>query len=92
MSDETESPSDATPPAPEPPPPEALEPALACLARGDFAGARAAAERVLRGQPTPEEAAAARALLDRLAVDPWALRVGVAAVFVLALLVARYVV
>jgi hypothetical protein len=58
--------------------------------RGDFVGARQAAERAL-ATGTAEEQAAARALLGRLAPDPWALRFGLLALAVLALITGLYV-
>jgi hypothetical protein len=78
----------ATPEAP--PPPEALRPALALFERGDFRDATASA-RALLSSPDAEVQAAARALLARMASDPWALRFGIAALALLALLVGIYV-
>jgi hypothetical protein len=62
--------------------------------RGDFLGARLAAERVLASADTPDQANAradARALLARLAPDPWALRFGLLVLAVLGLLTGLYV-
>jgi hypothetical protein len=73
------------------PPPE-LADALARFERGDFAGARTEAERrALNSDSDPEVAAAARALLLRLAPDPWALRFGLLVLAALALVTGLYV-
>jgi hypothetical protein len=82
-------PAPAPPPAP-PPPPE-LQPALAAFERGDFRAATAACQALLASPPSPEVAAAARALLARMAPDPWALRFGIAALALIALLVGIYI-
>jgi hypothetical protein len=78
------------PPAPPPPPPAALLPALALFERGDFPAAGRAAQ-ALAGDADPEVAAAARALLARLSPDPWAVRLGLLAVILLAVVAAVYV-
>jgi len=70
-------------------PPELL-PALARFERGDFRGASAEAATLLTGQPSPELAAAARALGARMAPDPWALRFGLLALTLLAIVVAFF--
>src|SRR5262245_61439055 len=95
MSDEkpdapsAETPSaDAPPPAP-PPPPE-LVPAHEAFARGDFRTARAAATALLATKPTSDLDAAARALIARMAPDPWVLRIGVAAIALIVLVTAAY--
>jgi hypothetical protein len=90
----------------QPIPSGALGDAQARFARGDFLGARLAAERVLAGgsagdqpadrpadQPAdqPADDAAARDLLARLDADPWALRFGLAILAVLALVAGLYV-
>jgi hypothetical protein len=63
---------------------------MAAFDRGDFVAAAAAA-RPLVDSPDPEVQAAARALLDRLAPDPWAIRLGLLAVIALALVAGIYV-
>jgi hypothetical protein len=73
-----------------PTPPE-LIPALASFERGDFRGATAAATALLAGQPAPELADAARVLLARMAPDPWAVRVGLLALTLLAIVAAVFV-
>ncbi len=70
---------------PAPPPPQELAVALTCFDRGDFAGTRTEIKAALAAHPTAEVQQAARALVDRMAADPWALRVGVGA-FVLLLI------
>jgi hypothetical protein len=77
-------------PAPAPPPPAALLPALASFERGDLVAAAAQAGP-LRESADPEVQAAARDLLQRMAPDPWALRFGLLALGVLVLLVVVYV-
>jgi hypothetical protein len=72
-----------------PPPPELL-PALARFDRGNFRGATAALSALLAGQPAPDVAEAARALLARMAPDPWALRLGLLAVTLLAIVTAIF--
>jgi hypothetical protein len=77
-------------PAPEAaPPPEALLPALAKFERGDFRGATTLAT-ALAAHADPEVQVAARALLARMAPDPWALRLGLLALTLLAILTAIY--
>ncbi len=72
-------------------PPELAE-AIARFDRGDFAGARAEARRrVADPSVTPAVAEAARALLARLAPDPWALPIGILVLAVLALVTGVYV-
>jgi len=71
------------------PPPE-LADALARFERGDFAGARAEAQR-RAGESDAGVAAAARALLLRLAPDPWAVRFGLLVLAALALVSGLYV-
>jgi hypothetical protein len=72
------------------PPPELAGP-TALFDRGDFRGARAQLDALLTSRPTPEVESAARALLARLAPDPWALRFGLLALALLALVVGLYV-
>ena len=81
-----------TPPTSRPrlPPPE-LEPALAAFERGDFLAARRSIAQILAGNPGPELAAAARELAARLEIDPWAVRAGVIALALLALVTGIYV-
>lgn len=80
-------PSGPTPPAP--PPPE-LAKALDRFDAGDFRGMDAEVARLLAEPPSPEVAAAGRALLARLDPDPAALAVGVAAIVALAAASAAY--
>jgi hypothetical protein len=75
------SPAEGPPP---PPPPPALLPALARFERGDFRGATALA-RALLADADPEVQGAARDLLARMAPDPWALRLGLLALALLAI-------
>jgi hypothetical protein len=82
-------PSERAPPPASPVPP-VLADAVARFDRGDFLGARQAAERH-RDDPSPEVQAAARALLARLSPDPWALRFGLLVLIVLALVAGLYV-
>jgi hypothetical protein len=77
-------------PAPPPPPPE-LVPAESAFARGDFRAARALTDQLLSAHPSPEIEAAARALQARMAVDPWAFRIALAAAGVLAVIIGAYV-
>ena len=83
-----------TPPAPEPapppPPPAALVPALATFERGDWASARRQA-RALLSDPEPQVQEAARALLARMAPDPWAIRTGLLALALLVIIAVTYV-
>jgi hypothetical protein len=74
----------------EAPPPAALLPALASFERGDLVAADAQARPLLES-PDPEVQAAARALLGRMAPDPWAIRFGVMALVLLVILVVLYV-
>jgi hypothetical protein len=91
-SPETRSGPGGGPAAPAPaPPPEELLPALAAFERGDFRQARLLVAALLAGSPTPEVAAAARALEGRMAPDPWAIRVGLVALAVLALVAGIYI-
>ncbi len=82
---------ESSPPAPPPPPPAELEPALALFERGDFLATRRTLQALLGENPRPEVAAAARALLGRLEPDPWAVRAGVIALALLALMTGIYV-
>ena len=86
---ESESPPAAAT-APAPPPPAAVLPALAMFERGDWAGATARA-RVLAADPDPAVQAAAQDLLARMAPDPWAFRVGLLALTLLAIVTGVYV-
>jgi hypothetical protein len=81
--------SDRAEAAPAPPPPELL-PALARFERGDFRGAAADAAALLAAQPGPEVESAARTLLARVAPDPWALRLGLLALTLLAMVAAIF--
>jgi hypothetical protein len=73
--------------------PSALAAAQARFDRGDFQGARRALQALLASSPPPndDDAAAARALLARMAPDPWAARFGVLVLAVLALVIGLYV-
>jgi hypothetical protein len=73
------------PDAPAPPPPSAVLPALEQFQRGDFRAATATLEALLATRPEPEVETAARALLARMAPDPWALRFGLLALALLAI-------
>jgi hypothetical protein len=75
---------------PPPPPPAAAE-ATARFERGDFLGARLEVQRLLAAPRDPEVEAAARALIARMAPDPWAARFGVLVLVVLALVTGLYV-
>jgi hypothetical protein len=83
-------PAPPAPPAPPPPPPQ-LAPALALFERGDFLSVRREVARILASNPTPELAAAARELAARLEVDAFAVRAGVIALALLALVTGIYV-
>jgi hypothetical protein len=74
-----ETPADHDPAAP-------LATAERLFQRGDFLGARREAERQLAAAPE-----AARALLARLAPDPWAARFGLLVLALLALMAGLYV-
>lgn len=74
-----------------PPHPPELDPAWALFDRGDWRGAAAEIAALLASNPPDEVAAASRALAARMAPDPWALRVGLAALGLLALLCVLYV-
>jgi hypothetical protein len=78
-------PAVAAPPAP----PAEVLPALALFERGDFRAASAAVAPLL-AHPIPEVQSAARALLARMAPDPWAVRLGLLAVTLLALVAAIF--
>jgi hypothetical protein len=86
MADEPAKP-EAPPP---PPPPAALLPALATFERGDWASATAQAGALL-SDPDPEVQAAARALMARMAPDPWAIRVGLLSLALLVIVAVSYV-
>jgi len=77
-------------PAAEPPPPPELAIALASFDRGDFFGTRTEIAAALAAHPTAEMQQAARALVDRMAPDPWALRVGVGAFLLLLIACNQY--
>ena len=80
-----------SPPPPEPsPPPPALAAALTHFERGDFRAATAEAQRLVAASD-PEVKAAAEALLARMAPDRWALRLGLLALALLALVTGLYV-
>jgi hypothetical protein len=87
MADKETPTAEAPPP---PPPPAALLPALARFERGDYVGATAAAT-ALASDADPEVQEAARALLARMAPDPWAIRVGLLALTLLALVAGLFV-
>ncbi len=74
----------ASPPHPD------LAPAQALFARGDFRNARQELNRLLAAAPSPELAAEARTLMANLTTDPWALRLGLAALAVLLLTALTY--
>ena len=80
-------------PAPPPPPPPELVPALAAFERGDFRSATSLARGVLAATPAPstEVRAAANELLARMAPDPWAVRIAVAALVLLAVVAGLYI-
>jgi hypothetical protein len=84
--------ADETAPAPAPLPPE-LAHAKAALDRGDFRQARQLLTAVLAADPapSPELAAATRGLLAVTENDPWAVRVGLIAAGVLALVIGAYI-
>jgi hypothetical protein len=71
-------------------PPAEVRPALARFERGDFRGATADLDALLAAQPASDVAAAAHALADRMAPDPWALRFGLLALTLLAIVVAVF--
>lgn len=77
-------------PAPPPPPPE-LVPAHTAFERGDFRSATSLARAVLAASPPKELEAAARELLARMAPDAWAIRLGIAALALLALVAGLYI-
>jgi hypothetical protein len=66
-------------------------PALEAFERGDFLAARRLLAEILAGNPRPDLAAAARELSGRLEIDPWAVRAGVIALALLALVTGIYV-
>lgn len=76
--------------ATEPPDPPQLHAALAAFDRGDFALTRRLLQP-LAGHPDAAVATAAERLSRRLAPDRWALRFGLAALALLALVVGLYV-
>jgi hypothetical protein len=76
--------------APAPLPTE-LAPAQAALDRGDFRQARQLVAAILAADPSPEVATAARALQAVTENDPWALRFGLIAAGVLALVIGAYI-
>jgi hypothetical protein len=80
--------TDLSPPAD--PLPELAE-ASALFERGDFRAARAHLTALLAGNPSPEVETAARALLSRMAPDPWALRIGLLALALIGLVIGLYV-
>lgn len=75
---------------PAPPPPAELGPALSHFEAGDFRSAHATLAALRRSDPAPEVAAAATALAAQLAPDPWAVRVGLLALGLLALVSSTY--
>jgi hypothetical protein len=100
MTEPTEPREPGTPPprpAPEAPaaPPAALSPATALFERGDFLAARREVARVLAATSATTTAseleAAARALLERMAPDRWAVRIGLLVLVLLALVTGLYV-
>ena len=88
MAEETTPPT--AEPAPPPPPPAALLPALATFERGDWVSADVQAHALL-SDPDPQVQAAARALLARMAPDPWAIRAGLLALALLVIIAVTYV-
>jgi hypothetical protein len=68
-----------------------VQPALARLERGDLRGARADLEALLAANPSPDVATAAREILARMAVDPWAIRFGLGALALLVFITLRYI-
>ncbi len=70
-----------------------VTPALVLFERGDYRGAAGHLHALLAAVPPPPPpvARAAGALLTRMAPDPWALRLGIIAAALLAVLVAVYV-
>jgi hypothetical protein len=90
-SSDTTTPAEAAPP-PEPPPlPPELGPAQAAFERGDFRTMNRLLAELLAAQPSPELQAAARAMLARTAIDPWAFRVALIAAALLAVITGAYV-
>jgi hypothetical protein len=90
MSEPTAPSAEAAPPAVEATaPPAEILPALASFERGDFRGASASVAPLLT-HPTPQVQSAARALAARMATDPWAVRLGLLAVTLLALVTAIF--
>jgi hypothetical protein len=79
--------------APPPPLPPELAPVQAALDRGNFRQARQLLTAILAGDPapSPEVASAARALRAVTENDPWAVRFGLIAAGVLALVVGAYI-
>ncbi len=83
--------TEAPPPPslPAAPPPE-LAHAYARFHAGDFAGVRTELAEIVSKNPSAEVIAAARDLAARLDIDPWAFRVGLFALGLLALVAAAY--
>ena len=79
------------PASPPPPPPPELVPAETAFERGDFRAARALTDQLLASTSSPEVEVAARSLLSRMAMDPWAFRIALVASAVLALIIGAYV-
>jgi len=73
------------------PPLAEIAPAAAAFERGDFQATRAQLRKLLATEPPEPVALAARKLLDRMAPDPWAMRIGIGAAGLLALVVLLYV-
>ena len=78
-------------PAPAAPLPPELLPAQEAIDRGDFRQARTLLAAIRAGSPGTEVASAARTLQAATESDPWALRFGLIATGVLALLVGAYI-
>ena len=83
-------PSSELPAPPAPLPPELL-PAQQALDRGDFRRGRELVSAVLAGNPAADLASSARALLAPTEVDPWAVRLGLIACGLLALVIGAYI-
>lgn len=77
--------------AAEAPLPPALRPAQEAIDRGDFRRGRALLVQVQASDPGAEVAAAARALKLATDNDPWAVRFGLLAMGLLALVIGAYI-
>jgi hypothetical protein len=88
MADEVDKPAEK--PEPPPPPPPELLPALAQFERGDWVAATALVRPLAASADTVVQSAA-RALLARMAPDPWAIRVGLLTLALLVIVAATYI-